>query len=83
MPYIVKSSIEDTWSGSGPGDPDFPPLGRECVDDPALAHPFDDLNEAVDEACTYNQGAFVLDAENGRIVTRTFATAVLPEADHD
>lgn len=85
MPFIVKSSTEDTWSGSGPGDPEFPPLGRECVDDVTLAHRFDDFDEAIEEAQTYNQGAFVL-SESGHLVGWTYPDGRMrraAEAAHD
>ena len=70
MPYIVKSRVEDVWSGSGVGDPEMPELGRECVDRKDKAHRFEALEDAEDEACTYNCGAFVLD-ERGRAVSAT------------
>jgi uncharacterized protein YutD len=48
----------------------MPELGRECVDRKDKAHRFDALEEAEDESCTYNCGAFVLD-ERGRAVSST------------
>jgi hypothetical protein len=61
--YVVKSACEDVWSGSGPGDPENPALGRECVDSLAKAHVFRDIDEAEAEASTYRGGAHVVPVE--------------------
>ena len=64
--WIVKSAVEDAWSGPGVGDPDNPALGHECVYSESEAHVFDDEDEAIEESWTYNCGADVLRVgENG------------------
>lgn len=59
--WIVKSAMEDCWSGPGVGDPENPGLGHECVDTEAEAHVFGNRADAEDEAATYNCGARVLE----------------------
>jgi hypothetical protein len=61
--YVVKSACEAVWSGSGPGDPENPSLGHECVDSLVEAHRFDDLAEAAAEAETYRGGAYVMQGD--------------------
>lgn len=58
--YLVKARGAKTWSGPGPGDPENPALGHECVFSRSLAHPFLDRAEAEAEAATYSGPGAVL-----------------------